>query len=108
MRGFPKSNARGNAGREPTAMIAGDLLAYRGETFEVRYFAGMLTTTAVKRADLPVKVVIEMLPRGGRILFTSRDGEHAVNLADRRLDEDEVRYDFLDLLAELDLREVGV
>jgi hypothetical protein len=71
---------------EPTALNAGDLLAYRGETFEVKYFAGLLTTTAVKRADLPVKVVIEMLPRGGRIIFTSKGGEHAVNLADRRLD----------------------
>jgi pSer/pThr/pTyr-binding forkhead associated (FHA) protein len=71
---------------EPTTLTTGDLLAYRDETFEVKYFAGFQTTTAVKRADLPVKVAIEMLPRGGRITFTSSDGEHAVNLADRRLD----------------------
>jgi pSer/pThr/pTyr-binding forkhead associated (FHA) protein len=71
---------------EPTTLTTGDLLAYRDETFEVKYFAGFQTTTAVKRADLPVKVAIEMLPRGGRITFTSGDGEHAVNLADRRLD----------------------
>jgi hypothetical protein len=71
---------------EPVEVAAGDLLAYGGETFEVRYFAGGQTTTAVKRADLPIKVVIEMLPRGGRIVFTGTSGEHAVNLADRRLD----------------------
>jgi hypothetical protein len=71
---------------EPTPLTTGHLLAYRGETFEVKYFAGFQTTTAVKRADLPTKIVIEMLPRGGRITFTSGDGELSVNLADRRLD----------------------
>jgi hypothetical protein len=71
---------------EPVAVTAGDLLAFLDETFEVRYFAGGQTTTAVRRADLPVKIVIEMLPRGGRIMFTSSDGERTVNLADRRLD----------------------
>lgn len=71
---------------EPTEVAAGDLLAFLDETFEVGYFAGGQVTTAVRRADLPVRVVIEMLPRGGRIAFTSSDGELAVNLADRRLD----------------------
>jgi hypothetical protein len=72
---------------EPTAIGDGDLLVYRDETFTVRFFGAASATTGVRRtADLPVKVVIEMLPRGGRIVFTSRDGEHTVLLADRRLD----------------------
>jgi hypothetical protein len=71
---------------EPIGVVAGDLLAFLDETFEVGYFAGGQVTTAVRRADLPMRVAIELLPRGGRIVFTSSDGEHAVNLADRRLD----------------------
>jgi len=71
---------------EPTSITVGDLLAFLDETFEVSYFAGAQVTTAVRRADLPQRVVIEMLPRGGRIVFASGDGELAVNLADRRLD----------------------
>jgi hypothetical protein len=71
---------------EPTPVIAGDLLAFLEETFEVGYFAGGQVTTAVRRADLPSRVVIEMLPRGGRIVFGGAGGELEVNLADRRLD----------------------
>lgn len=71
---------------EPTPVIAGDLLAFLDETFEVSYFAGGQVTTAVRRADLPTRVVIEMLPRGGKLVFTGADGDREVNLADRRLD----------------------
>ena len=71
---------------EPVALAEGDLLAFRGETFAVRFFGGVPPTTKVRKPALPVRVVIELLPRGGKIAFTSSDGEHVVHLADRRLD----------------------
>lgn len=71
---------------EPSAIVEGDLLHFADETFTVRYFGGRDATTKVRRADVPTRVVIEMLPRGGRIVFTSSDGDREVVLADRRLD----------------------
>ena len=71
---------------ELIAIAPGDLVTFRDETFTVRYFGGAGATTQVRRADLPSRVVIEMLPRGGRIVFTASDGDHEVILADRRLD----------------------
>jgi hypothetical protein len=71
---------------EPVAIVEGDLLTYGDETFTVRYFGGLDPTTTVRRADLPTRVVIEMLPRGGRIVITTADGDREVVLADRRLD----------------------
>jgi hypothetical protein len=72
---------------ELEAVAAGDRLAYRGETFTVGESAGRAATTAVdRRSDLPVRVEIELLPRGGRVVFTIAAGDRAVYLADRRLD----------------------
>jgi hypothetical protein len=69
---------------EPVAV--GDSLTCRGETFTLAY-AGVAATTAVAaRNELPLKVEIELLPRGGRVVFTLAVGERAVYLADRRLD----------------------
>ena len=69
---------------EPVAV--GDSLTCRGETFMLAY-AGVAATTAVAaRNELPLKVEIELLPRGGRVVFTLAVGERAVYLADRRLD----------------------
>lgn len=85
----------GKARRNRDAMAAGaiepvttdDVVEYQRETFRVTYEAGdALTTVHGTLDDVPTRVVIEMLPRGGRVLFTVRDGVHGVFLADRRLD----------------------
>ncbi len=68
---------------EPFAI--GDELGYRGELFRIAS-AGVVVTTAVTGADAPRRVAIEILPRGGRIVFTLADGDRAVYLADRRFD----------------------
>ncbi len=68
-------------------LIVGDTLTCRGETFTIHHVRGQAATTAVStRSDLPVKVEIEMLPRGGRVMFTVAGGERAVYLSDRRFD----------------------
>ncbi len=71
---------------EPVAIGDGDLLTLHDESFTVRYFGGLAATTEVKRGELPTRVVIEILPRGGRLVFTLADGDREVTLADRRLD----------------------
>ena len=69
---------------EPLA--AGDRLTCRGETFVIAR-SGRAATTAVGHAgELPARVAIEMLPRGGRLVLAIGGREHAVYLADRRFD----------------------
>jgi len=63
-----------------------DELAYKRELFTVRQVARDATTAATGGSDLPRRVVVEMLPRGGRVVFTVNDGDRAVFLSDRRLD----------------------
>lgn len=69
---------------EPVAI--GDTLACRGEVFTIAYAGAAVTTAVAVRNELPLAVEIEMLPRGGRIMFTLATGERAVYLADRRFD----------------------
>jgi hypothetical protein len=70
---------------EPLAV--GDELACRGERFAIAHAGGRVATTAVRSTgELPTRVTIEMLPRGGRIVFTIAGREHPVYLADRRFD----------------------
>lgn len=70
---------------EPLA--PGDELGYRKETFVVRQTSNRDATTALGMSfGVPTRVAIEILPRGGRVVFTMPDGEHAVFLHDRRLD----------------------
>jgi hypothetical protein len=69
-----------------TALVPGDELACRGETFVVRGVGGPEDTTVLRGAELPRRLVIEMLPRGGRVVFSIGAGERAVYLADRRFD----------------------
>jgi len=71
---------------EPVAVVEGSRLGFADETFVVHYFGGRDATTKVHRVELPRRVVVEMLPRGGRLTFTAADGEHEVVLTDRRLD----------------------
>jgi len=67
-------------------LVVGDALACRGETFLVGAGGGANATTALGGAERPVRVEIEMLPRGGRVVFSIGAGERAVYLADRRFD----------------------
>ncbi len=64
----------------------GDELVYRKEAFRVVRAPNREATTAVAGSPLPRRVTIEMLPRGGRVVFEMPDGERAVFLADRRFD----------------------
>lgn len=71
---------------EPLALD--DELTYRKETFFVRHAGEQRDATTLVSAmhDLPTAVAIEILPRGGRVVFTVGDGERPVYLADRQLD----------------------
>jgi len=74
---------------EPGAMeplVSGDEIAFRKEVFVVHQAVRDATTAAGFMADVPRRVVVEVLPRGGRVVFTVHDGDRAVFLADRRLD----------------------
>lgn len=65
----------------------GDTLTCRGETFAIAQPSGRVVTTAVgPTGDLPARVSIEMLPRGGRVVFEVAGRGCAVYLADRRFD----------------------
>jgi hypothetical protein len=76
----------------PSPLAVGDALACRGETFVVQLAGGpgaaaaTTAATALGAGELPVRVEIEMLPRGGRVVFSIGAGERAVYLADRRFD----------------------
>ena len=67
-------------------LAVGDALACRGESFVVRAVGDAAATTALGSGDLPARVAIEMLPRGGRVVFSIGAVERAVYLADRRFD----------------------
>ena len=74
---------------EPEAMerlAVGDHVAFRNEEFHVRQAPHDATTAMASLSDLPSRVLIEMLPRGGRVVFATTEGDRAVFLADRRLD----------------------
>lgn len=65
-----------------------DELVYRKEQFFVRSSGAQRDATTLVSAlhDLPTRIAIEMLPRGGRVVFSVGDGERPVYLADRQLD----------------------
>ena len=70
---------------EPLAI--GDVIAHGSDSLVVRGPPPAVATTAVGvRVGLPTRVRVEILARGGRVVFTMPDGEHAVFLHDRRLD----------------------
>lgn len=64
----------------------GDTLAFRRESFLIRHTAHDATAVVAGLMQRPTRVVVELLPRGGRVVFATADGERAVVLADRRLD----------------------
>jgi hypothetical protein len=68
------------------ALRVGDVVGYGGDTFGIAG-ADRAHATLVGGADtLPSRIVVEMLPRGGRVVFSLPSGERTVYLADRRLD----------------------
>jgi hypothetical protein len=71
----------------PEPLAVGDELTCRGERFVIAPATGRVATTAVGASgELPTRVTIEMLPRGGRVVFAIAGRDHAVYLADRRFD----------------------
>jgi hypothetical protein len=64
----------------------GDVVGYCGDTFEIAGGDRAHTTVGGHADVLPSRVVVEMLPRGGRVMFSLPSGERTVYLADRRLD----------------------
>lgn len=69
------------------AIDVGDRIDYLGETFEIAQSGDRAHTTITGSINaLPSKVLVEMLPRGGRVVFAMPTGDHTVYLADRRLD----------------------
>jgi hypothetical protein len=85
----------GNAGHneEPlevgvlAPLAVGDRIDYQGDVFLIAQPIGRVATTVVgARVDTPSRAVIEILPRGGRVVFTVGGREHAVYLPDRRFD----------------------
>jgi hypothetical protein len=67
-------------------LFIGDTVAFRRESFLIRQTAHDATTAVVVTSQLPSRVLVEILPRGGRVVFTTAEGDRAVFLADRRLD----------------------
>jgi hypothetical protein len=67
-------------------LLVADAITFRKETFVVRQAARDATTAVASLGDLPSHVSIEMLPRGGRVVLSTAEGDRAVFLADKRLD----------------------
>lgn len=71
---------------EPLAV--GDTLDYRDERFVISQTTthGMVTTDVGASSELPQHVTIEVLPRGGRVVFSTSNIDRTLFLHDRRLD----------------------
>jgi hypothetical protein len=67
-------------------LVYGDELVYRKEKFVVARPAGSEETTVGDAAQLPHRITIRILPRGGRVLFEMPDAPREVVLSERRLD----------------------
>jgi hypothetical protein len=67
-------------------LVIGAELGYRDETFIVTKPRSREVTTIGDSHGLPRRITVEVLPRGGRVVFAMPDGDHAVFLADRKLD----------------------
>jgi hypothetical protein len=67
-------------------VFVGDIIEFRRESFLIRQVVRDATTAVASLTHLPSRVLVEMLPRGGRVVFATAGGDRAVFLADRRLD----------------------
>lgn len=79
-------NARALEAGAMAQVFVGDAVEFRREAFVIRQTARDATTAVGSLTHLPSRVVIEILPRGGRVVFATAGGDRAVFLADRRLD----------------------
>lgn len=69
------------------ALEVGDRIDGLGTAIVIARGAGGTETTVTGAIQgLPNRIVVEMLPRGGRVMFGMPTGDHDVYLADRRLD----------------------
>jgi hypothetical protein len=84
--GAASVNGAAIEGEALAALELGDVLGYGDDAFEIAGGNRAHTTITGDAVALPSRVVVEMLPRGGRVVFTLPSGERAVYLADRRLD----------------------
>jgi len=67
-------------------VFVGDIVEFRRESFLIRQVVLDATTAVASLIHLPSRVLIEILPRGGRVVFATAGGDRSVFLADRRLD----------------------
>ena len=79
---MPSSHTRSAATSSCSSSVAA---AWPSSISRVRA-VGAAATTALGGGELPVRVAIELLPRGGRVVFSIGAGDRAVYLADRRFD----------------------
>jgi hypothetical protein len=79
-------NARALEAGAMEQVFVGDTVEFRREAFVIRQTARDATTAVASLTHLPSRVLIEILPRGGRVVFATPGGDRAVFLADRRLD----------------------
>ena len=79
-------NARELAAGAMEQVFVGDTVEFRRESFVIRQIVRDATTAVASLTHLPSRVLVEMLPRGGRVVFATPGGDRAVFLADRRLD----------------------
>ncbi len=75
---------RGDDGLRPVAI--GERVTCNGETFAIASADAAATTAAAGDAELPTAVTIELLPRGGLVVFALASGTHQAFLADKRFD----------------------
>jgi hypothetical protein len=69
----------------PIVLALGDAVTFRGETFTIELAdPGDASTVLTGTTPYPTRVVVEPLPRGGRLTFTFPDGDRAVYLPSRR------------------------
>ena len=68
-----------------TALAIGAVVAYRGEAFTIEQAdPGDASTVLTAASPHPTRVLLQALPRGGRVTFTFPDGDRAVYLPGRR------------------------
>jgi hypothetical protein len=84
--GIATRNGEPLEGDALVALDVGDVVGYGSDTFEIAGGDRAHTTVVLGADALPSRVVVEMLPRGGRVAFSLPSGERTVYLADRRLD----------------------
>jgi hypothetical protein len=86
LRGTATRNGAAVANDTLEPLAIGDELVYRKETFVVQRPRGSELTTLGNAHGVPRRVTVEMLPRGGRVVFSMGELQLPVYLADRQLD----------------------